>query len=553
MTDIPQTPEEEVPGFEIPVDTALEQPVEGERGLTKVSQPMDDSPFQGTVDALVKDSGAEQTGNIWDNYKATTASVLTDEVYTSAAVTQTDTLRAARRVADQDALSIPMDDKHITKSIMDATPRVGVAGNKETREWGETLSEASVVYLLGQIGDTLARRENADWQQAVANPTGELLRPTRPAINARTGQALTGEAAMMRVRAILGMGSVANIPLWHSGLWISIKAPSDGALLELERRIATNKGELGRTTYGLAYSNSSVYINQALVDFVISHIYDCSLKDWTADALKEVILMNDLPLMIHGLLMVIYPNGYNLNQPCIANIVECRHVVKEMINLSKLCWVDRTALSADQVSHMSRRREKFTVEEMKKYQSLHRISGTELVLGSNGNSSVVATMGVPNIKVYEQTGFTWVNEIQQQVAVSFAELEGQERLNYIQNQARLTSIRQYAHWFTKLTLVNGQGDAEYIEDRATIDQVIGDLSSEQQIVEKAIDGISKFIDNMTIAFIGVPNFRCPACGKKQADDNEKRHPNLIPLDVGQVFFTLRYQRLQKAMAMAYLV
>ena len=58
---------------------------------------------------------------------------------------------------------------------------------------------------------------------------------------------------------------------------------------------------------------------------------------------------------------------------------------------------------------------------------------------------------------------------------------------------------------------------------------------------------------MTIAFIGVPNFRCPACGKKQADDNEKRHPNLIPLDVGQVFFTLRYQRLQKAMAMAYLV
>lgn len=539
------------PEFEIPADTMLV--AEQERGLTPVSAPVDESPYQKTVDALTSPADESNNAGVWDNYHATVDSVLTDDVYTAATVTQSDVLRAARRAEDQDALCLPMDDKETTRVIMDAAPRVGVASNEATREWGETLTEASSVYLLGKIGDSLVEREGADWQQNVSNATGELLRPTRPAINARTGQQLTGEAAMMRVRAILGMGSVANVPLWHSGLWISIKSPGDGALLELERRIAANKGELGRTTYGLAFSNSSVYINQAIADFVIEHIYDCSLKDWSADQLKEIILMNDLPLMIHGLLMVIYPNGYNLNQPCIANIVECRHVVKEMVNLSKLCWVDRTALSAEQVSHMSRRRDKFTMEELKKYQSHHRVANTELVLGGAGGATVVATMNVPNLKTYEQTGFSWVNEIQQQVAVSFAELSGQERMNYIQNQARLTSIRQYAHWFSRLTLVNREGDAEYIEDRSTIDQVIGDLSSEGPIVQKAIDGISEFIDAMTIAFIGVPNFRCPACNKKQITDEEKRHPNLIPLDVGQVFFTLRYQRLQKALERAFLV
>lgn len=531
MTD--QNKPVEEPVFEIPVEEVTVQ----DRGQTPVTAPVDESTVSG----------------VWDNYHATVNDVLTDDIYTNSCVTQSDMLRAARRMEDQDALCLPMDDKNTTKIIMDTTPRVGVAGSEATRDWGEALTEASSVYLLGSVGDTLLKRENADWQQNVANSTGELLRPTRPAINARTGQQLTGEAAMMRVRAILGMGSVANIPLWHSGLWISIKAPGDGALLELERRIATNKGELGRTTYGLAFSNSSVYINQATADFVIEHIYDSSLKDWNADQLKEIILMNDLPLMIHGLLMVIYPNGYNLNQPCIANIVECRHVVKEMVNLSKLCWVDRTALSVEQVSHMSRRRDKFTVEELKKYQSHHRVANTELTLGGGAGATVVATMNVPNLKTYEQTGFSWVNEIQQQVAVSFAELSGQERMNYIQNQARLTSIRQYAHWFSRLTLVNKDGDAEYIEDRGTIDQVIGDLSSEGSIVQKAIDGISKFIDDMTIAFIGVPNFRCPACGKKQITDEEKRHPNIIPLDVGQVFFTLRFQRLQKALERAFLV
>ena len=547
MTD--QNKPVEEPVFEIPVEEVAVQ----DRGQTPVTAPVDESPYQKTVEALTSPVDESAVSGVWDNYHATVNGVLTDDIYTNSCVTQSDMLRAARRMEDQDALCLPMDDKNTTKIIMDTTPRVGVAGSEATRDWGEALTEASSVYLLGSVGDTLLKRENADWQQNVANSTGELLRPTRPAINARTGQQLTGEAAMMRVRAILGMGSVANIPLWHSGLWISIKAPGDGALLELERRIAANKGELGRTTYGLAFSNSSVYINQAIADFVIEHIYDCSLKDWNADQLKEIILMNDLPLMIHGLLMVIYPNGYNLNQPCIANIVECRHVVKEMVNLSKLCWIDRTALSVEQVSHMSRRRDKFTVEELKKYQSHHRVANTELTLGGGAGATVVATMNVPNLKTYEQTGFSWVNEIQQQVAVSFAELSGQERMNYIQNQARLTSIRQYAHWFSRLTLVNKDGDAEYIEDRGTIDQVIGDLSSEGPIVQKAIDGISKFIDDMTIAFIGVPNFRCPACGKKQITEEEKRHPNIIPLDVGQVFFTLRYQRLQKALERAFLV
>lgn len=527
--------------FDIPLDTA-EPPFDDNNQMAAAAREVLSAPLQEAPPA-----------NIWDDYRATVDEVLTDDIYAAPSVTQTDVLRAARRTADEEALCLPMDDKATTKIIMEATPRVGVPSNEATRDWGTALTESSSTYLLGTIGDTLIDREDADWQQSVATSAQELLRPNRPSVNARSGQALTGEAAMMRVRAILGMGSVASVPLWHSGLWISIKAPTDGALLELERRIATNKGELGRTTYGLAYSNASVYINQAIVDFVLEHIYDCSLKDWSKEQLKEIILMNDLPLMIHGLLMVIYPNGYNLNQPCIANIMECRNVVKEMVNLSKLCWVDRTALTAVQVSHMARRRDKFTSEELKKYQEGHRIKGSEIIIGSFGENKVVGTLAVPNLTTYEQTGFNWVNEIQQQVAESFANLSGQERLNYIHNQARLTSIRQYAHWFAKLTLLNDKGDAEYIEDRSTIDQVIGDLSSESEIVDTTIKGISTFIDNMTIAFIGIPNFRCPACNKKQLSDEERRHPNLIPLDVGQVFFTLRYQRLQKALAMAYLV
>ncbi|MFW9603642.1 MAG: hypothetical protein ACMV0F_01665, partial [Trichlorobacter sp.] len=186
MTD--QNKPVEEPVFEIPVEEVTVQ----DRGQTPVTAPVDESPYQKTVEALTSPVDESTVSGVWDNYHATVNDVLTDDIYTNSCVTQSDMLRAARRMEDQDALCLPMDDKNTTKIIMDTTPRVGVAGSEATRDWGEALTEASSVYLLGSVGDTLLERENADWQQNVANSTGELLRPTRPAINARTGQQLTG-------------------------------------------------------------------------------------------------------------------------------------------------------------------------------------------------------------------------------------------------------------------------------------------------------------------------------------------------------------------------
>ena len=35
----------------------------------------------------------------------------------------------------------------------------------------------------------------------------------------------------------MNLGQLMSVPLWHSGLWIKLKAPSDAALLALETEL----------------------------------------------------------------------------------------------------------------------------------------------------------------------------------------------------------------------------------------------------------------------------------------------------------------------------
>jgi len=56
----------------------------------------------------------------------------------------------------------------------------------------------------------------------------------------------------------------------------------------------------------------------------------------------------------------------------------------------------------------------------------------------------------------------------------------------------------------------------------------------------------KFKSDTTLALIGIPEFKCPNCGKEQNDNPiNKNLVNVIPLDVINIFFTLLTLRISK--------
>lgn len=393
--------------------------------------------------------------------------------------------------------------------------------------------------ILGTLVDSLqtnyfqkvGTREGSDWGQGMLH--GDAL--------IRAGKAKLSPNAdpVLRIRNEMGLGSLVQIPLWHSGYWITLKTPSDSALLELEERMSMEKITLGRSSNGLIFSSAEIYTKNHLIDFIFDHVYAVTLDSKEPALLRSVTLDSDYPQLVWGMALACYPSGYPLMQPCVANPDTCQHVVEALINLSRISWLDRSRLSAAQRVHMLNRVSPSSLAKIEIYQKeFNATIRGEIEI----HEKVSLRMRVPTLAESKSIGFDWVEQILDttQKAFGMRMAEGQ-RENYVQNQALITSLRQYGQWFDAVVRNSNGEDEEIITDRKAVDEIITMIASNNEISAKVYRSVRDFIDNATISMIALPKWKCPAC-QKEPDEKYLRHPKLVPLDVVQVFFTLRDQK-----------
>lgn len=424
-------------------------------------------------------------------------------------------------------------------ALVEAYPRLNALSGKEGQEWLMSLSRG-VDHMMngGSLNDSLSR-DGSKWRQSY-NVEGDELGIARPRLQSKEGgSVLSGERALLRATNMLGMGATIQVPLWHSGIWVTLRAPSDGALLELDRRISNEKITLGRHTSGMLFSNTMIYTQSFVVNFILAHIQDATVRDNSPEALRRMIRCTDIPTLIWGLVCTIYPNGYPFSQPCTVDPSKCLHVVKTTLSISKLSWTDNTALSEEQRRHMQKRNTKHTEEQIMAYQERHRFGNTET---KTITDDLRVVLEVPSIERYQEAGFAWVDGIAKMVEDSFGvSLKGEERDAYILDQGRLTALRQYSHWISRVEM----GD-DSVEDRETIEALMGTFSSEDSVSTPIFEEVGKYIDRSTISLIGLPKYNCPECGGKVGDHDET-HRHILPLDMVTIFFTLLDQRIYKAL------
>jgi hypothetical protein len=384
-------------------------------------------------------------------------------------------------------------------------------------------------------------RDNSFWRQSVAH-NNEEISAARPVFSNKTGK-LSGDAALLRVRAAAGLGTIVNVPLWHTGIWLKIKAPSEGALLELDRRIAMEKIGLGRRTVGVSFNNASIYLTSYLVDMILNHVYDGTYKDLSLSALKNVIKVTDIPQLVWGMACAIWPNGYRMVRPCVSDPLECNHLDEAHVNLSKLSWVDNRAMSTAQRNHMAYRDGTSTDEQLKNYRDAH-VAPQKTTVTITDDMSI--QLEVPTISQYEDAGFRWVDGVVRMADEAFGQsLRGEERNNYIAQRGAMASLRRYSHWVVSINF----SDGAVSDDRESIDEALDSLTGSDSIRKLIINSIEEFIRKSVINAIGIPRYDCPACGKGPSnEDMVDRLPEIIQLEVNEVFFTLQSMRVLKILA-----
>ena len=424
--------------------------------------------------------------------------------------------------------------------------RIGLAPNTRLddtpkgSEWINVLWSGSDLVPKEQMYQSALERSDSEWHQAIETE-GRKLMPTSPTLPKVTGEALSGERGALRFMKFAGLGTVFSIPLWHTGIWITIKTPSDSRLLELNREMFTDKIELGRSTYGLALSATVSAFSERLINLAFENIYSTNLK--TDKHLLDVISAHDIPTIIWGVACAVWNNGFQYERVCSHDPEKCNHTEQEKLDVTKILWVDKNALAPWQIAHMTRRKSnEVTMEDVERYKkeslkSQNRRIEMKTVVGDQNYSF---DLHVPNIRQYFEHSNDWINSVVEGVTRALqVEPAEQERNRFITENAQSTIMRQYSHWIESVTF-----EENVINDQETLESLLEALSSDDDTRTRFTDEVKKYINDSVMTVVGIPSYECTACGGKQKykAQNDSLY-SIIPLDVIQTFFSLLVQKI----------
>jgi hypothetical protein len=347
---------------------------------------------------------------------------------------------------------------------------------------------------------------------------------------------------VMQVNAMLGRGSIIQIPLWHSGFWVTIKAPTEGRLLEMWQRMAEEKIMFGRQTHGLAFANHSVYTAGALVDLVIEHIYEHTIKDVGVNELRDLISTLDLNILAWGMACAIWPRGYQYTRSVLDADGQEKKVIKEKLNVGYLNWTDNTSLDDYQRSHMAQRStgsmSLIAIDTYKTHFTRGQAKTFDL------SPEIVVELSVPNITQYLEMGQSWVNETVAMVTGAFTdETDLESRNRKILHHARATSMRQYRHWIKSFYFPTLGKGGMTMDEASTVTMQVDALSADDELRKKLYTLVRDYIDDSTVSIIATP----------MADPEEEkmelpRFTWLLQMDPISTFFTLLDQKVYQIQA-----
>lgn len=368
---------------------------------------------------------------------------------------------------------------------------------------------------------------------------------------------------IMRIKGKLGLSTEGNAVLWHSGMHLTLEGPGVLEQLRLETKLSDEKIEAARGSNGLVYSASSVYLNRAVADFVLGCTTKSTIGTVNPEELKKVILITDLEPMTQACSATIYPDGYNLDRPCLTDFGGCGETLTRKVNLRRMLFVRRSRITNDQFALMAKRSQRVDVRTVRGYQDSMRPEVSRYI---DIGAGLKVKMRVPTIANYERQATAWMEELDnrsREVMVSYASED--DRQSFMVRANNIAMVMAYSSWIEAVveedpespnglkTIVSRvlpedeEGDLEkqYQADM-DLDRLLESFADDGELTTKIANGIEKFINDMTLATCAIPKSHCPSCGVPLTGDSLSKHPHLVSINPLEVFFTLIHHRIQQA-------
>lgn len=465
-------------------------------------------------------------------------------------------------------LIVPNGKINITEleEILIKFKKLNTVENKTTESYKEELSELmAALHTLAAIGyddnefNRVFVRKLSDFVQYVVGDKGKKIKINHLNFSVDSDtEELDGKDAVRYLSRLTGVGSVTKVPLWHSGLILTVDSFRERRLLDLNISLARQRVSLGNNTRGASYSGDDVYVTTTIIDFILAHVIDSNLKGWTMDKLRSLIKTPDIPALLTGALSAIYPSGYPILHSCNdRGELNCTYNVtaekKEngdyredgLLDFTKVLWTDRSRLSTVARAHMSSGNNVHKISDIKNYQSnlfKGEFNSGKRLWGSN-DKAIDVYFKVPNLTDYSKICKEWIERVIEMVDSAIAletginKEEREEKRNAMMVSYSLTlDLLKQSNWIDYFKVTDGE-ESRVINNQKSINDNLEVFSEIEDFSETFNTAIQEYKEDITISLAGLPNYKCPSCGKGQTDPDSK-YPTLIPINMIGYFFLI---------------
>jgi hypothetical protein len=345
--------------------------------------------------------------------------------------------------------------------------------------------------------------------------------PRSPQIGKPSNAEVDGADFLLLAVEASETGKYTQIPLDHSGFYINIRPPTQPELMLLIERLNDESIELGRSSYGLSFSNQKALITKTVIKFAMSLMVSTTKATVDRGALSKVRLKDidlfDIPALLGGTLRAIFPNGMEYTRPCLGDSGNCEYVYEGKLDVPWLYYKNKDLITDYQLNHMTKTvKNTMEASSITKYiTDLPLASGRTIVL----SDKIKVRLKRPNIEEYFNSRDRWSEEVSGYLEKAL--MEGvdtvKKKEEYLERFMSATSAGNFGHFVDRIDV-----DSNFSTNRKTIDEVLNKVvSADNKMLETFIDGVKEFMDDSIIAVYGIPAFLCPTCNSNSAEEESK--------------------------------
>jgi len=331
-----------------------------------------------------------------------------------------------------------------------------------------------------------------------------------------------------KVKKLLNIDSSKKLTLFHSGFNIGVSDMTPAFKLALQVSLATVQAEIGITTLGIGFNNETAMVVKQVIESLETSVEVSTLRQ--NEPIREALVtdLQHIMLLAMDKEIIILQTCTNKNK----DGTNCNHIHEYVASWKNLIHTDKTKVDLSFLG-----KSKVTQKDVLNFRRYITSKNIETAIEG---IKVDIELYIPTIGTYIEYGEYWLAEVNKIVDLVVSEPTKIARRTMLTSTFNINTVQQYGHFIKSISIDGGTP----LTDIADIVETVSLLPKDTH--EQIVLDIKEYVKDNIFSVVGVPSYRCLACGKVLESENDNPYnEEVVSINMVKTFLELTNLNLTK--------